>query len=280
MRPELRVASFVPRKSTGVAVMLQAVPYTGVMRSRGREALGARRRAAGSKGPGSYRTLLAVLLLGACVLELASETLHMTTYYPSPLGIYRKIVTTMETVLNKNGGNAILVPNASNPGGSVGIGTSAPDPGVKLDVEGDVNVGGQIRIAGGAPGPGKVLTSDAGGNATWQTPGGGDILVLNGSNPACPPGYESISRRWLSRTCMGSCSGPGGCLGTPVPICTSGSGWGDLTPHLSVGPDAWNDAQAGTPYCEGTHSPGGCPCLTWVPVHCHANSWDKILCVQ
>ncbi|MCC5923573.1 MAG: hypothetical protein JJT77_07290, partial [Crocinitomicaceae bacterium] len=46
--------------------------------------------------------------------------------------------------------------------GNVGVGT--PDPTAKLDID------GQIRIRGGAPGAGKVLTSDANGTATWETP--------------------------------------------------------------------------------------------------------------
>jgi len=49
--------------------------------------------------------------------------------------------------------------------GNVGIGTTSP--GAKLEVA------GQVKITGGAPGTGKVLTSDAGGLAAWQTPAGG-----------------------------------------------------------------------------------------------------------
>lgn len=44
----------------------------------------------------------------------------------------------------------------------LGLGTFSPTQ--KLDVN------GQIRIRGGSPGAGKVLTSDATGTATWQTP--------------------------------------------------------------------------------------------------------------
>ncbi|MBL4657916.1 MAG: tail fiber domain-containing protein [Flavobacteriales bacterium] len=53
------------------------------------------------------------------------------------------------------------------PGGNVGIGTISP--GAKLEVA------GQIKITGGTPGTGKVLTSDAAGLATWNTPTNGDI---------------------------------------------------------------------------------------------------------
>jgi hypothetical protein len=46
---------------------------------------------------------------------------------------------------------------------------------------GNVEVANQIQIAGGAPGVGKVLTSDATGLATWQTPSGGGGLSGSGT---------------------------------------------------------------------------------------------------
>lgn len=69
--------------------------------------------------------------------------------------------------------------------GNVGIGTT--NPSTKLEVV------GQVKITGGSPGVGKVLTSDASGLATWQTPTGGggnvasgnsigDMMYWNGSN--------------------------------------------------------------------------------------------------
>lgn len=40
-------------------------------------------------------------------------------------------------------------------------------------------VTGGLQVTGGAPGAGKVLTSDAAGKATWQTPGAGWLLTGN-----------------------------------------------------------------------------------------------------
>ncbi len=55
--------------------------------------------------------------------------------------------------------------NIYNNGENVGIGTSTPD--TRLEVN------GQVKVTGGNPGTGKVLTSDAEGLATWQTPESG-----------------------------------------------------------------------------------------------------------
>jgi len=60
-----------------------------------------------------------------------------------------------------DGGNGVFVED----GGNVGIGTLLP--GAKLEVA------GQVKITGGVPGADKVLTSDASGLGTWQTPTGG-----------------------------------------------------------------------------------------------------------
>lgn len=46
--------------------------------------------------------------------------------------------------------------------GNMGVGVTDPDA--------TLEVNGQVKITGGTPGAGKVLTSDASGNATWETP--------------------------------------------------------------------------------------------------------------
>jgi hypothetical protein len=57
--------------------------------------------------------------------------------------------------------------------GNTGLGVTNPT--AKLDID------GQLKIRGGTPGAGKVLTSNAEGLASWQTPGGGLTLPYNGS---------------------------------------------------------------------------------------------------
>ena len=57
--------------------------------------------------------------------------------------------------------------------GNIGIGNSTPS--TTLDVS------GTVKISGGSPGSGKVLTSDASGLASWQTPSGGSLT--------CPTNY-------------------------------------------------------------------------------------------
>ena len=67
----------------------------------------------------------------------------------------------------------LYMADVSNPrlfiksGGNVGIGTT--NPSAKLEVA------GQVKISGGSPAAGKVLTSDAGGLATWQSVGGDNL---------------------------------------------------------------------------------------------------------
>jgi len=117
--------------------------------------------------------LVAGLLLGTMAYAIA-EDVTLTTYYPSPRGVYKELQTRETTLLATASGN-------------VGIGhSSASSVDTKLDVSGhakirnDLTVLGKliagsssspIQIPGGSPQAGKVLTAtDSSGNATWQTP--------------------------------------------------------------------------------------------------------------
>ena len=78
------------------------------------------------------------------------------------------------------GGSLVNVDRLSiNQGGNIGIGTTTPT--AKLEVA------GQVKITGGNPGTGKVLTSDAGGTASWQEPTGGN----GGDDPVAAPTSET-----------------------------------------------------------------------------------------
>src|SRR5437867_563881 len=92
-------------------------------------------------GAGQVLAGAAAFLLLGTAMELGSETLTMTTTYPSPAGIYKTIITTGETNLARNAGNVILAMG----GGNVGIGTASP-PAAKLEVAGSIVASGSIRV--------------------------------------------------------------------------------------------------------------------------------------
>jgi hypothetical protein len=96
-------------------------------------------------------------------------------------------------VITENG-NAASITNTENSSLSLGTNNTAR---VAIGANGNVvvnaptsgnalQVNGTMQITGGAPGAGKVLTSDATGNATWQTPasggGGGSYTAGTGIN--------------------------------------------------------------------------------------------------
>ncbi|MBI3505210.1 MAG: hypothetical protein HY059_10230 [Proteobacteria bacterium] len=128
--------------------------------------------------------LAAVLLLGGA-MRLASESMTLTTYYPSPAGIYKNLTSTHQTVLARDGGN-------------VGIGTSAP--GATLEVKGTMKVLGawQHRAA----------------NTVYQAETDGFVVGLIGGNAdAIEDDFVYIcsgSDRGLVNECYGTDGGQPG----------------------------------------------------------------------
>jgi len=62
---------------------------------------------------------------------------------------------------------------------------------VKFSVQsatGNTVIAGTVQIKGGSPAAGYVLTSDATGNATWQTGGGGGVTSVTGTAPVVSSG--------------------------------------------------------------------------------------------
>ena len=95
------------------------------------------------------RTLGLALLVLAAALTVVSvaENVTISTYYPSPKGVYQRLSTTDETVLATQGGN-------------VGIGTATPTT--------------NLQVVNPAGGPVVVELNAAGGDATLQMqPAGG-----------------------------------------------------------------------------------------------------------
>lgn len=150
--------------------------------------------------------LVLVLLFGTMVYAIAEE-ITLTTYYPSPRGVYDELRTRGDVAIGKleppgarleivGGGatsatSALRVRNVDQTpllevqnGGNVGIGTGSPAA--------KVEVAGQIKITGGNPGKDKVLTSDTTGLASWQpgTPSGA-VMFFNLS--ACPTGWTELT---------------------------------------------------------------------------------------
>lgn len=85
------------------------------------------------------------------------------------------------------GGGRLLGIHLDGATGNVGIGLD--NPSAQLDIL------GSLRIRIGNPVAGMVLTSDAQGNASWQTPsggGGGSNWTVSGSNIYRPTGYVGI----------------------------------------------------------------------------------------
>ena len=104
------------------------------------------------------------------------------------------------------GGSIINVDRLTiNQGGNIGIGTTSPT--AKLEVA------GQVKITGGSPGTGKVLTSDAGGTASWVLPTGG----TGGAAVSAAPTAETsiyIDAGGLLGTDGGASASTGGDAGT------------------------------------------------------------------
>ncbi|MBI4597553.1 MAG: hypothetical protein HY737_04030 [Candidatus Omnitrophica bacterium] len=79
-------------------------------------------------GRSTMKAWLLVGLLLATAGYVIAEEITLTTYYPSPRGVYQELRSTNSTFLAYNSGN-------------VGIGTDQPDAQAKLDVSGPVRMG-------------------------------------------------------------------------------------------------------------------------------------------
>jgi len=80
-------------------------------------------------------SIIAVLSLPLLPTRAVPESLTLTTYYPAPYGVYQELRATRNTYLAYQ-----------NPTDQVGIGTTSPVAGYKVDVSGKTNFRQYIHI--------------------------------------------------------------------------------------------------------------------------------------
>lgn len=136
--------------------------------------------------------LASSFLVCALAVGLRSESITLTTSYPSPAGIYRSLITTLNTTLARDGGN-------------VGVGTSAPRAPApnggssgNLDVN-DVYFRSTGRWATQSMGPtfiSPVLVFNGRGTTPWRTfnasghvPAGAKAVILAASGSSAGGSY-------------------------------------------------------------------------------------------
>ena len=96
---------------------------------------------------------------------LTSDANGLATWQPISLSL----VGSFGQTLRNDGTSFVADSLLFNDGSKIGIGTTTPSPNAKLEIA------GQIKIVDGTQAAGKVLTSDASGLASWQTPIGGVV---------------------------------------------------------------------------------------------------------
>ena len=118
------------------------------------------------------RTWCAAVLIGCAAAYALAENVSLPTYYPSPRGVYNELRTSGDAIVGKLASPSarlhVVQPNAAmalrvddqagdttpfviDQSGAVGVGTTAPLAGTKLDVQGgSINASGKL-MEGGSP---------------------------------------------------------------------------------------------------------------------------------
>ncbi|MBI4370622.1 MAG: hypothetical protein HY547_10390 [Elusimicrobia bacterium] len=134
-------------------------------------------------------------------VAVIAEKVTVTSQYPSPLGVYKNLRVTANSYL------------AINSGSGVGIGTTLPTSGSKLDLY-DANsatYGLKITMSGSGEHYGIYSSVSGGGGNQWAFYGAdGDIYVNDGVRIGAETGDSSDNLKlYVSRSCLGTCAGEG-----------------------------------------------------------------------
>ncbi len=170
-------------------------------------------------GPTGVRLGLVALLLAAHAPDINPESVTLTTYYPSPSGVYFQMTTTESAYLATTGGN-------------VGVGTTAP--GSKLHVLG----GGGISVTGStsafrAYGVGDPAAANTEFLQMHHTGTVGQIEVAAAGSGACRNLTFTLGGAERMRV-MGGGSGAA-CSAPPATVGFVGIGVSNPTAQLQVG---------------------------------------------
>jgi hypothetical protein len=142
--------------------------------------------------PGTALFLMILGLTVSVAWNVGSETMTMVASYPSPMGVYKSIVTTGNSTLGKNAGSAInLAPN----GGSISLGSNA--------AAASLTVTGTLKITGGASNNSILTSSDSQGTAVWRA-------NPNGVNKAYMISAGASTLCLVPNVATGDCSCPSG----------------------------------------------------------------------
>lgn len=165
--------------------------------------------------PGTALFLLVMTLVAAVSVELGSETLTMTTTYPSPVGIYRTMVTTSNTDLARQGGILTIGKNASSTspatfnvsanttstfsGATILSGTTTVSSGGNMSFTSGAKLNDVNKFSGSSTYP--YLGWSSNGPVWSAAPSGGSSGPVStgmygycvASSHGCAPGYPTIS---------------------------------------------------------------------------------------
>jgi hypothetical protein len=171
-----------------------------------------------------------------------TETLTITTYYPSPYGVYRNLKL-----------------NPSN------LPTTGVDRGV-MYFDNSTNL---LRYYNGS----SWVNLTEGG--TSGEPGGQNssyVFTVSGNNPVCPPGTTAFMKNWVSQT-FSTCRSAQGYM---TETCTPAGGW------FASAPDTRCGCSIGTSVCSmaGPSQASSIPCYSpsWGNCNCVLQNWNMVMC--